>query len=527
MTKEPSGTNNAVATLGAASATTTSPTANNLGDDLGGAEESSSVLEARQKKSVLLAESIPIFPNTFRPTDEVLTIHRELGAKTAEELEDQSRVWVVAGRLMAKRDYGKSTFFDLQDPSAKIQLFLKRDLVEPKVADLAKKLDIGDLIGVKGRVFKTKTGELTILVDHLELVTKSLWPLPEKFHEMSVELKYRRRYVDLIMNETSRRVFRIRSQVVSFIRRFLDERGFLEVETPMMQPIPGGAAARPFTTYHNALDRTLYLRVAPELYLKRLLVGGLGRVYEVNRNFRNEGVSIQHNPEFTMLEFYQSFANFNDLMDLTEVMFAEAATTILGSPDLVYQGQPVSFKSPWRRLTFHEALETIGGTPKEVLFDHDQALSHLASLGGEKTESDPLGKILAKIFDLTVEQKLIDPTFITMYPADISPLARRNDHNPDLTDRFELFITGREIANGFSELNDPLDQKDRFLAQVAEREAGDEEGMFFDEDYVRALMYGMPPAAGEGVGIDRLIMLLTDSASIRDVILFPHLRSEK
>jgi lysyl-tRNA synthetase class 2 len=484
-------------------------------------------LEARFQKSARLAETRPIYPNTFRPQDQAGAIREELGEKTAEELESLSAVKVVAGRLMAKRDYGKSTFYDLLDPSGRIQLYLRREKVSPECFELAKQLDIGDLVGGSGRVFKTKTGELTILLDELELVTKGLWPLPEKYHELSVELKYRRRYLDLIMSESSRRVFQIRSRVVSFLRSFLESRGFMEVETPMMQPIPGGATARPFETYHNALERKLFLRVAPELYLKRLLVGGFGRVYELNRSFRNEGLSIQHNPEFTMLEFYQSYASFVDLMDLTEVMFSEAAQATLGTTEISYQGQPVSLKSPWARLTFAEAIETIGGFPQAEQRDREKALAFLVALGGEKSPQDPLGKILAKIFDLVVEPKLTNPTFITMYPVDISPLARRNQENPDLTDRFELFILGREMANGFSELNDPLDQRKRFQAQVEEREAGDEEGMYFDEDYIRALMYGMPPAAGEGVGVDRLVMLLTDSPSIRDVILFPHLRAEK
>jgi lysyl-tRNA synthetase class 2 len=491
------------------------------------AGDSSQVLEARFQKSARLAETRPIFPNTFRPKDQIESLRSRLGPLSAEDLEGLGQKVVVAGRLMAKRDYGKSTFYDLMDPTGKIQLYLRQDRVDPVCFDLSRQLDIGDLVGVTGQAFKTKTGELSVLVEKMELVAKSLWPLPEKYHELSVELKYRRRYVDLIMSEATRRVFKIRSQIVSYVRGFLEERGFLEVETPMMQPIPGGAAARPFETFHNALDRKLFLRVAPELYLKRLLVGGLGRVFELNRNFRNEGVSVQHNPEFTMLEFYQSYADFRDLMELTEAMFAGAAETVLGTTEIVYQGREISLKSPWRRIEFLKAIETLGGAPAEALTDREKALAYLAAIGGERSQTDSLGKILAKIFDLAVEPKLIDPTFVTMYPADISPLARRNETNPDLTDRFELFVAGRELANGFSELNDPMDQRRRFLAQVAEREAGDEEGMYFDEDYVRALMYGMPPAAGEGVGIDRLVMLLTDSASIRDVILFPHLRPEK
>jgi lysyl-tRNA synthetase class 2 len=360
----------------------------------------------------------------------------------------------------------------------------------------------------------------------VELVTKSLWPLPEKFHEMNVELKYRRRYVDLIMNQDSRRIFEIRSKTISALREFMTSHGFLEVETPMMHPIPGGAAAKPFETFHNALNRKLFLRIAPELYLKRLLVGGFERVFEINRSFRNEGLSVQHNPEFTMMEFYQSYSDFTELMDLTEQLLGFVAGKVLGETKLTYQDNIIDFAGKWPRLSFKEALVSVASMPEEAFYDRTKAQEHLSSLGGEKAENDPLGKILAKIFDIKVEPTLLSPTFITHYPADISPLARRNAQDPTLTDRFELFICGRELGNGFSELNDPLDQRSRFLAQVAEREAGDEEGMHLDEDYVRALMYGMPPAAGEGIGVDRLVMLLSNAASIRDVILFPHMRPE-
>jgi lysyl-tRNA synthetase class 2 len=358
----------------------------------------------------------------------------------------------------------------------------------------------------------------------LELVTKSLWPLPEKYHDMNTEMRYRQRYVDLIMNEEIRRVFLLRSKIVAAIREFMMGRDFVEVETPMMHVIPGGAAAKPFETFHNALDRKLYMRIAPELDLKRLLVGGFDRVFEINRCFRNEGLSVQHNPEFTSMEFYQSYANFHDLMDLTEELFVYVAEKTLGTTEISYQGTPVSLGRPWKRLTWADSLVEIGGAPKEVITDHAAALAFLKSVGGEKADDDVLGKVQAKIFDILVEPKLINPTFITHYPADISPLARRNDAEPGLTDRFELFITGRELANAFSELNDPLDQRGRFLAQAAERAAGDEESMYMDEDYVRALMYGMPPAAGEGVGVDRLTMLLADVPTIKDVILFPHMR---
>ena len=351
--------------------------------------------------------------------------------------------------------------------------------------------------------------------------------MPEKYHEINVEMKYRQRYVDLIMNDAAREVFLIRARVVSLLRRFMEERGFIEVETPMMQPIPGGATAKPFETHHQALDMKLYLRIAPELYLKRLLVGGFNRVFELNRNFRNEGISTQHNPEFTMMEFYQAYATYEDMMALTEEMFVHVAQGIHGRTELTYQGVPVDLKGPWRRVRFNDSIVQIGGAPEAVLQDRSEALSFARGLGAELPETELHGKILAKIFDLVVEPKLIDPTFITHYPTDISPLARRSETEPALTDRFELFITGREIANGFSELNDPLDQRERFLAQVAEREAGDEEAGFMDEDYVRALMYGMPPAGGEGIGIDRLVMLMADAPSIKDVILFPHQRPER
>ena len=469
---------------------------------------------------------VPLYPNSFRPSQHVIDVRDELGELSAEDLEANPRSKRLAGRLMARRDYGKSVFFDLLDHTGRIQLYVRKDKTAEAAWELVGRLDIGDIVGVEGTVFKTRTGELTLLASEVELVTKSLWPLPEKFHDMSVELKYRRRYVDLIMNEESRRVFAIRSQTVAALREFLTERGYIEVETPMMHVIPGGATAKPFETFHNALDRALYLRIAPELYLKRLLVGGFDRVFELNRNFRNEGLSIQHNPEFTMLEFYQSYSDYRDLLDLTETMFDFVARKVLGRTSITYQGAEVDLKAPWRRIPFHQSLVEIGGAPEGGIGDLQKALDFLASLGGEPSPGDPLGKVQAKIFDLVVEPKLSNPTFVTAYPADISPLARRSDANPELADRFELFICGREVANGFSELNDPLDQRERFLQQVKEREAGDEEGMFYDDDYIRALMHGMPPAAGEGIGVDRLVMFLSDAASIRDVILFPHMRPE-
>ncbi|MGL4208437.1 MAG: lysine--tRNA ligase [Candidatus Adiutrix sp.] len=489
-------------------------------------DEQSPVIKARfDKAHELSAEGQNLYPNTFRPSHKALDIKQRFQDCAHDDFDTITDIFVLAGRIMARRDYGKSVFFDLADPSGRIQIYLRKQSVDEATYELFKKLDIGDIVGVCGRVFKTKTGEITILAEKLELVTKGLWPLPEKYHDMNTEMRYRQRYVDLIMNEESRRKFLLRSKVVAAIRDFMVAHDFIEVETPMMHATPGGATAKPFETYHNALDRKLYLRIAPELYLKRLLVGGFDRVFEINRSFRNEGLSVQHNPEFTMMEFYQSYADFTDLMDFTEEMFVSVALKTVGTTTINYQGTEVELKGPWPRLQFRQSLITLGGAPPEAMTDHETALKFLRSLGGEKAAHDTLGKIQAKIFDLAVEPKLINPTFITHYPKDISPLARRNEQDPTLTDRFELFITGRELANAFSELNDPLDQRERFLAQMAEKVAGDEESMTLDDDYVRALMYGMPPAAGEGIGIDRLVMLLADVPSIKDVILFPHMRS--
>ncbi len=384
------------------------------------------------------------------------------------------------------------------------------------------------LLGLLESPFFTKTGELTLNVTHFELVTKSFRPLPEKFHGLKdVEVRYRQRYVDLIVNPKAREIFRTRTRVLKLIRAYLDERGFMEVETPMMQVIPGGATARPFETYHNALGMKLYLRIAPELYLKRLLVGGFEKVYEINRNFRNEGISTQHNPEFTMLEFYMAYADYNDLFKVTEEMFSYLAEEILGSQKIIYQGNEIDLTPPWNKLGFYESLEKIGGLSKDQYQDIESAKRLVTKLGENVKEYDTLGKLQTKLFDLLVEPKLIQPHFIYHYPTEVSPLSRRNDKDPSITDRFELFIAGREMANAFSELNDPRDQKKRFEEQAKEKAKGEEEAHFMDEDYVRALEYGMPPAAGEGIGIDRLVMLLTDSPSIREVILFPLLKPEK
>ena len=491
-------------------------------------EEQSQVIKQRREKAEgLKAAGIPLFPNHFRPRHLAADLTTRFADVLNEEFEKIEDVFTLAGRIMAKRDYGKSVFFDLRDHSGRIQGYIRKNDLGAEAFKSFKMLDIGDLVGITGRVFRTKTGELTVLVSAFELVTKSLTPLPEKYHEMNVELKYRQRYLDLIMSEKTREVFLLRARTVAYIRKFMETNGYVEVETPMMHPIPGGATAKPFETYHHALDMKLYLRIAPELYLKRLLVGGFDRVFEVNRCFRNEGIDTQHNPEFTMMEFYRSYATYEELMDFTEEMFVAVVREILGKEELVYQEIPVSLARPWKRTRFHDSIHEIGGLDWDIIRDRKKGLAKCLELGAPLAEHEVHGKVLAKLFDLLVEPKLTDPTFITHYPADISPLARRSDSEPELTDRFELFITGREMANGFSELNDPDDQRGRFLAQVAEREAGDEEAQFMDEDYIRALSYGMPPAGGEGVGIDRLIMLLADVPSIKDVILFPHQRHER
>ena len=492
-----------------------------------GADDFSQVLQDRLNKGLDLAKSgVDLYPNTFRPTHKASLLVERFAEFDEEALAAIEERFVLAGRIMARRDYGKSVFFDILDSSGKIQAYIRKQSVTEEVYSLFKQLDIGDIVGFGGKIFRTKTGELSILVDNLELVTKGLWPLPEKFHEMNVEMRYRQRYVDLIMNESSRRVFHLRSRIVASVREFMTQNEFIEVETPMMHVIPGGAAARPFETFHNALDRQLFLRIAPELYLKRLLVGGFDRVFEINRCFRNEGLSVQHNPEFTMMEFYQSYADFVDMMNFVEDLVSTVVLKAVGTEKVTYQGTEVSFARPWRRLRFGEAIVEMGGAPSEVLDSREAAAEHLKSLGGGKSEQDPHGKVLAKIFDIVVEPKLVNPTFITHYPVDISPLSRRNGVETEVADRFELFCVGREMANAFSELNDPLDQKVRFQAQVAERAAGDDEGMHMDDDYIRALMYGMPPAGGVGLGIDRLVMLLADVSSIKDVILFPHMRPQ-
>ncbi|MCU0936347.1 MAG: lysine--tRNA ligase [Gammaproteobacteria bacterium] len=486
-------------------------------------------LALRRARLAALREAGNAFPNDFRRDALAAEVHARFADLSAEALDaDPVRVR-VAGRMMTRRVMGKASFAHLQDGSgARIQLYARADALPEVAYEAFKGWDLGDIVGAAGTLFRTKTGELSVKVDELRLLTKSLRPLPEKWHGLAdTETRYRQRYLDLMMNEPTRRTFELRARTVDFVRRFLVERGFLEVETPMMQAIPGGAVARPFVTHHNALGTDLYLRIAPELYLKRLVVGGLDRVFEINRNFRNEGVSTQHNPEFTMLEFYQAYADYHDLMDLTEEMFRGLADAVAGSRQLTYQGETVDFGKPFARMTVKESVLHYNPTVQAMELE-DLGLARTAAerLGIPVKQAWGLGKVQVEIFEKTVEHRLQDPTFVTAYPTEVSPLARRNDADPFVTDRFELFIAGREIANGFSELNDPEDQAERFRKQAAERDAGDLEAMYYDEDYVTALEYGLPPTAGEGVGIDRLVMLLTDSPSIRDVLLFPHLRSK-
>jgi lysyl-tRNA synthetase class 2 len=491
-------------------------------------QEEHALIAQRRAKLNALREAGNAFPNDFRRNAIAGELHAEYDHKDNDALEASPVRVKVAGRLMAKRVMGKASFAQLQDMSGRIQLFLQRDALPEGVYQDFKSWDIGDIVGAEGVLFRTKTGELSIKTESIRILTKSLRPLPEKFHGLAdQETRYRQRYIDLIMNEVSRKTFRMRSRIVQYIRQYLNDRDFLEVETPMMQAIPGGATARPFSTYHNALDMDLFLRIAPELYLKRLVVGGYERVYEINRNFRNEGLSAKHNPEFTMLEFYQAYADYHDLMDLTEDLLVGMAADLLGSTTIEYQGQRYDFGNPFQRMTVRDSILHFNpGIAAGDIDELDKARTLAGRLGIAVKNSYGLGKIQVEIFEKTVEEWLIDPIFITAYPTEVSPLARRNDTDPFVTDRFEFFVGGREIANGFSELNDAEDQAERFRRQVEEKAAGDLEAMHFDADYIRALEHGMPPTAGEGIGIDRLVMLFTDSPSIRDVLLFPHMRPE-
>ena len=485
-------------------------------------QDENKLIAQRREKLQALREQGNAFPNTFRRDTLAAALHVQYADFDKETLEAQNIQVKVAGRIIRMR----GPFMVIQDASEQIQLYLNHKEYSDAQNSLNKSLDLGDIIGVNGHVFRTGKGELTVWAHELQLLTKALRPLPDKFHGLhDTEVRYRQRYVDLIVNEETRRTFVVRSKIIDSIRRFMNARDFMEVETPMMQVIPGGAVARPFVTHHNALDMDMYLRIAPELFLKRLVVGGFERVYEINRNFRNEGLSTRHNPEFTMLEFYQAYADYTELMDLTEAMLRSVTQEVLGTTELTYGELTLDFGKPFKRLSVTAAIvEHVPGTTQESLNDIDSLRALVKASGIEPKADWGKGRLQMEIFEAKVEHELLQPTFVTEYPTEVSPLARRNDNNPEITDRFELIIGGREIANGFSELNDAEDQAERFQAQVAAKDAGDMEAMHFDADYICALEYGMPPTAGEGIGIDRLVMLLTNSPSIRDVLLFPHMR---
>jgi lysyl-tRNA synthetase class 2 len=492
------------------------------------AEDENFLIAERRRKLGELREQGNAYPNDFRRDTLSAQLHAAGEGLDEQALESRAIRGRVAGRMMAKRVMGKASFAQLQDDAGRIQLYLQRDGLPEGVYQQFKTWDVGDLIGAEGTLFRTRTGELTLKVDEVRLLTKSLRPLPDKYHGLAdQELRYRQRYVDLIVNESSRRVFRIRAAMVQAMREYLAADGFMEVETPMMQVIPGGALARPFVTHHNALDLDLYLRVAPELFLKRLTVGGFERVFEINRNFRNEGLSTQHNPEFTMLELYQAYADCDDIIDLTESLIRRTATSVLPSLALTYQGREYDLARPFARIGVQDAVLASDPTLQASrIRDRDYLAEVCADAGIEVKDEHGAGRLLMELFEARVEDTLMDPVFVTGYPTEVSPLARCNDDDPFITDRFELFIAGREIANGFSELNDPEEQASRFRAQADAKASGDDEAMFYDADYVRALEYGLPPTGGLGIGIDRLVMFFTDAASIRDVLLFPHMRPE-
>ncbi len=490
-------------------------------------DENHVIAERRQKLQAIRAKGVA-FPNDFRPQHLAASLHEAYDGLENEQLEQQHVSVVVAGRMMLKRVMGKASFATIQDRSGRIQLFISKDNLGEEVYEDFKHWDMGDILGAEGVVFKTKTGELSIKVSQLRLLTKSLRPLPEKFHGLAdQEMKYRQRYVDLMVSEETRNTFLARGKIISAIRQFMLQNEFLEVETPMLHPIPGGAAAKPFITHHNALDMQMTLRIAPELYLKRLIVGGFERVFEINRNFRNEGLSVRHNPEFTMMEFYACYTDYRWLMDFTEQCIRAAALSACGTDKVMYQGREVDLSQPFERLTILQAINKYAPQyTQEQLKDASFLRKELLKFGVKAFDHVGLGALQLALFEETAESQLWNPTYIIDYPVEVSPLARASDSVPEITERFELFITGREMANGFSELNDAEDQAERFKAQVAAKEAGDDEAMYYDADFIRALEYGMPPTGGCGIGIDRLVMLLTDSPSIRDVILFPHMRRE-
>ena len=480
----------------------------------------------RREKLAELRRSDLAYPNDFRPDAQAGELQQRFQDYSSENLQNEEIVVSIAGRLMSRRKMGKVTFADFRDASGKIQLFVRKNALSEDEYSRFQSFDIGDIVGVHGTVFRTRTGELSIAVDSIRLLTKALQPFPEKFHGLTdQELRYRQRYLDLIINQDVKETFQTRSAIIRCIRAFMDEHEYLEVETPMMHSIPGGAIARPFITHHNALSLDMYLRVAPELFLKRLVVGGLEKVYEINRNFRNEGVSTQHNPEFTMLEFYQTYADYNDFMNFTELMFERLIEEVPISSTINFGEHEIDLRPPYRRLSLHEAVLSHNTELKREDLDQiDRLRSHLEQVGGPISNQWGAGKLLFEVFERTVEDQLIQPTFITHYPLEVSPLSRVSDSEPTITDRFEFFVGGMEIANGFSELNDPEDQAERFMHQIAQRQSGDHEAMHYDDDYIRALEFGLPPSAGEGIGIDRLVMLLTDRPSIRDVILFPYMK---
>lgn len=482
--------------------------------------------ELRRQKLAAQRESGNAYPNAFRPDSRAGDLRNRFGDTEAENLKQENVSVSMGGRLMNFRKMGKVTFADFRDSSGAIQLFVRKQTVGDESYEFFQNLDIGDIVGVRGKLFRTRTGELSVAVKEFGLLTKALHPFPEKFHGLSdQELRYRQRYLDLIINEDARRTFTVRSAIIQCIRGFMDSHGFLEVETPMMHAIPGGAIAKPFVTHHNVLSLDMYLRVAPELFLKRLVVGGFDRVYEINRNFRNEGVSTQHNPEFTMLEFYQAYADYHDFMNLTEKMFEALTAQVCETAEVRFAGRTINLVPPFKRISLCDAvLEHNPSLSRDDLGKIDILTDYFAKVGGETKSAWGVGKLLFEIFEKTVEGQLIEPTFIIDYPVEVSPLSRVSDTDPEIADRFEFFVGGMEIANGFSELNDPEEQAERFRNQILQRQSGDEEAMHFDSDYIRALEYGLPPAAGEGIGIDRLTMLLTNQESIRDVILFPYLK---
>lgn len=488
-------------------------------------EESELLRKRKEKIESLKADGIDLYPNDAPVRDTAASIIDRFAHMDNDALAAIDEIFTIAGRLMAIRDFGKGSFVMIQDRTGRLQAFIRKNQVGEQTYSLFKKLDVGDIVFVAGKIFRTRTNELTIDAGELKLLSKAVKSLPEKWHGLTdIETRYRQRHLDLIVNPHVKDVFRKRSRIIQLIRRFMEERDFLEVETPMMQPKAGGAMARPFKTHHNALGMDFYLRIAPELYLKRLVTGGLERVYEINRNFRNEGISTFHNPEFTMMEFYQAYATYENLMVLTEEMFTFIAREIFGSLAFQYQGAEIDLTPPWPRISVKDAILKYCDIESNILEDPARIVAYARDSGLNVKDNESPGKAMMTIFEEKVEDRLIQPTFVTHYPVEVSPLSRKNPLHPELTDRFELYIYGKEIANAFSELNDPVDQRERFMMQLKERESGDDEAHEMDEDYIRTLEYGMPPTAGEGIGIDRLVMLFTNSASIRDVILFPHLR---